>query len=113
MNEHTVKILVVEDNPVDAIRLKHDLTEINCKKCEFIHAETLNEALEFLNTEVFHLIMLDLGLPDTNGIDTLIGIQNSAADTPIVVMSGLDDESVAVEAVASSCCPAPPASYGL
>jgi PAS domain S-box-containing protein len=100
MNEHTIKILVVEDNPVDAIRLKHDLTEINCKKCEFADAESLREALEFLKTEVFHLILLDLGLPDTNGINTLIGIQNSAADTPIVVMSGLDDESVAVEAVA-------------
>jgi PAS domain S-box-containing protein len=100
MNEHTIKILVVEDNPVDAIRLKHDLTEINCKKCEFAHVESLREALGLLSTEMFHLILLDLGLPDTHGIDTLIDIQNSAADTPIVVMSGLDDESVAVEAVA-------------
>ncbi len=100
MKAYAIKILMVEDNPVDAIRLKNDLKEINRKKCEFAQAESLREAQDLLCTEVFHLILLDLGLPDAQGIDTLMGIQNFAPDTPVVVMSGLDDESVAVEAVA-------------
>ncbi len=100
MNSEIIKILVVEDNPVDVLRLQEDLREIGSPQFQIAHGENLQEAQSLLGTEAFHLILLDLGLPDSFGIDTLTGIQKCAPDIPIVVMSGLDDEILAREAVA-------------
>ncbi len=63
------------------------------------HAETLSEGKGFLEKEDFHVVVLDLGLPDSRGLQTFLEVQKSAPDLPIVVLSGLDDESLAIETV--------------
>ncbi len=95
----TVRLLLVEDNPVDALCLKEALEQSNGTKFEISHVETLAEAKEFLGTEDFDVVVLDLGLPDSQGLETFVEVRDFALATPIVVLSGLDDEILAHEAV--------------
>jgi PAS domain S-box-containing protein len=95
----TVRLLLVEDNPADALFLKEALEEAKDSEFAICHVETLAEAKERLEKEDFHVLVLDLGLPDSQGIETFLEVKNLAPDSPIVVMSGLDDESLALEAV--------------
>ncbi len=69
MSGETLKVLVVEDNPVDVLRLTSELgREVN--RFEISHVESLSEARDILSREAFQLILLDLGLPDSYGIET-------------------------------------------
>ena len=95
----TVRVLIVEDNPVDAFCIKEALESTNSTKFEISHVENLAEAKERLGKEDFNVLVLDLGLPESQGIETFLEVKNIAPGIPIVVMSGLDDETVAIEAV--------------
>jgi PAS domain S-box-containing protein len=99
MSSETVNILAVEDNPVDVLRLRDELCTKDAAKFDISSVETLGEAKRILGQETFHVILLDLGLPDSQGLDTFTEIRGSCPNIPIVVMSGLDDEAVAIEAV--------------
>ena len=93
------KILIIEDNPADALCLKKDLEKSNGWNFVTLHVETLAEAKEILKDSYFHAVVLDLGLPDSQGLETFFEIQKYAPSTSIVVLSGLDDETLAHEAV--------------
>ncbi len=95
----TVRLLIIEDNPVDALCLKEALEESKGPRFAITHVETLAEAKECLGKGDFHTVVLDLGLPDSQGIETFMEVQNSTPHVPIVVLSGLDDETLAIEAV--------------
>ncbi len=99
MKRETLKTLVVEDNPVDVLRLKAEL-ERETDRFAISQAESLAKAKSMLLDETYQLILLDLGLPDSQGMETLVEIQNFAPGIPVVVLSGRDDEILAVEAVA-------------
>jgi serine/threonine protein kinase/CheY-like chemotaxis protein len=93
------KLLLVEDNPADA-RLVFEYLKDAEVEYDIIHVETASEAIEHLISDaVFSLILLDLSLPDSQGLDTIRTIQNSAGTTAIVVMTGLGDEEIGLEAV--------------
>ena len=95
----THRVLIVEDNPVDALCIKEALEGTNSTKYAISHVETLAEGKERLEKEEFNVLLLDLGLPDSQGLETFLRMRNSAPGIPIVVMSGLDDETLAVHAV--------------
>jgi PAS domain S-box-containing protein len=95
----TVKILLVEDNPPDVMRVKEALHSEKKVSFQISVAESLDEARQAVEQEQFQLILLDLGLPDSQGLDTFCGMRDLAPDIPIVVLSGLDDEDIAVEAM--------------
>ena len=95
----TIRLLIVEDNPVDALSLKKALQQAKGANFAISHVETLAEAKESLENGDFHVLVLDLGLPDSQGLETVLKVQKSAPDLPIVVVSGLDDESLAIETV--------------
>ncbi len=94
-----VRLLLVEDNFVDALCLQETLQEAGSMEFEISHVETLAEAKERLAHKDFHVVVVDLGLPDSQGLTTFTQIQDSASHTPVVVLSGLDDETVAIEAL--------------
>jgi len=96
----TVRVLLVEDNPPDVMRVKDALRSEKTARFQISCAECLSEAKQILETEQFQLILLDLGLPDSQGLDTFYETRKLAPDVPIVVLSGLDDETLAVEALA-------------
>ncbi len=101
INKATLKILVVEDNPVDVLWVESRLEEAKSARFEITHVESLEEAEQTLGKQKFELILLDLGLPDSQGIETFFRIRSSASDIPIVVLTGLYDEAVAIEAVSN------------
>lgn len=99
MSDETLKVLLVEDNPGDARLVQEMLNEINGRTFEVKRVNRLSAALKVLAEEEVDTILLDLSLPDSQGLDTFLEIQAHAAQIPIVVLSGLDDKTLAFEAV--------------
>lgn len=96
-----IKVLLVEDNPGDARLLREMLAEAASAQFELTHLERLSQAIQHLGQEHFDLVLLDLSLVDGQGLDTVARTHAAAPDLPIVVLTGLDDETVALEAVRS------------
>ena len=95
------KILLVEDNPGDARLTRELLSEVRNIRFELIHVESLKAALDQVGRESFDVVLLDLSLPDAQGLTTVERLRNGAPRMPVVVLSGLDDETRAIEAVQS------------
>ncbi|MDD5328009.1 MAG: PAS domain S-box protein [Phycisphaerae bacterium] len=94
-----LKILLVEDDLIDRKLLQRLLSQSALSISDIKPADCLRTALEFLEKDHFDVVFLDLGLPDSQGIDTFTAIYDRAEDIPIIVLSGLDDEKMAVTAV--------------
>jgi DNA-binding NtrC family response regulator len=94
-----LSILLVEDNPGDVVLFREMLGEANTSQFELTHSNTLNNALKLLSKESFGIILLDLSLPDGTGLDTVVRTHAAVPNVPIVVMSGLGDEELAVRAL--------------
>ena len=100
LHSHIHSILLVEDNPADAELVRERLRDASgMSPFHITHARTLKEALETLQTTAFDVILLDLNLPETSGLETLkrIRLRNSAI--PLVVLTGTEDEPLALEAI--------------
>lgn len=94
-----MNILLVEDNPGDAFLVKFYLEESMFSTAQFIHAEFLGTAIDLISKNDIDVILLDLGLPDSQGIDTLKKILAVANKSVVIVLTGLDDEDLGVETV--------------
>jgi signal transduction histidine kinase len=99
MTEQTITILLVEDNPADAGLLKATLLGADGGRFKIIPAIRLKDALEKLRNEHFDVLLLDLSLPDSMGLDTISAIQKTSKHIPIIVLTGNDDEELGIEAV--------------
>ncbi len=99
MTVDPVKVLLVEDNPADADLLQETLADAGSGRFRLTHVARLGEALELLRKEGFDVILLDLTLPDSEGLDTLVRTVRQTQDVPIVVMTGSDDDELAIAAV--------------
>ncbi len=93
-----VRLLLVEDNPVDALCLKEALDRIPGTEFAIAQVESLKDA-QGIPEEDFDVVVLDLGLPDSQGLSTFAELQKSAPSAPILILSGLDEEILAQEAV--------------
>jgi two-component system cell cycle sensor histidine kinase/response regulator CckA len=99
MNLEGIRVLLVEDNPADA-RLFLDLVrETGAGRLQLEHVPLLETALERLSGEHFDAVLLDLSLPGHQGLSSLTRAHAHAPKVPIVVLTGLDDEDLAVRAV--------------
>ena len=94
-----IRILVIEDNPGDARLLKEVLTEEGGGRFQVIQADRMSTGLEMLDREDIDLVLLDLSLPDCQGLDALTLTHSKAPKIPIVLMTGLDDEDLSVRAM--------------
>ena len=99
MEEQGIRILLIEDAPADKRLLQLWLEEANNTGFELTTVKRLGDAIEVLGEESFDVILLDLSLPDSHGLKTLKKLQARVPSLPIIVLSGLDDESMAVRAV--------------
>ena len=88
-----IRVLLVEHNPVDAMRAIEMLRETEKEEIEVIHVERLSSALHRLGRESFDAILMDRSLVDTHGLDTLDLIQAALGRMPIVVLGKKDDEA--------------------
>ena len=99
MNSDTVKVLLIEDNPEHASFLRHLLNLSEAANFRLEHVETLAIGIERLKQGDIGLIILDLSLGDSNGIETFILTMAAGGDVPIVVLSGSNDVNLAIETV--------------
>ena len=95
MKERPIRVLLVEDNPGDARLVRETLAEVDTPEFELTHVERLSQARQRLSEEQFDVVLLDLVLPDKPRMGSLIEIHDQASRVPIVVLTGLDDETMA------------------
>jgi signal transduction histidine kinase len=94
MPSGSMRVLLVEDNLGDARLLFEGLEEALPGQFQMTHVRQLSEALEFLWNEPCDVVLLDLGLPDSHGIDTLTLTRAQAPCVPIVVLTGFQDDAM-------------------
>jgi diguanylate cyclase (GGDEF)-like protein len=101
LNRPLIQVLLIEDNPDDALLLREAVRDDALSSFEFTVAENLKSGLEFLRQNEFDVVLLDLGLPDSQGLASFETIRNTYPEKPVVVLSVLADEKLALEAVQS------------
>ena len=94
-----MKVLLIEDNPGDARLVWEMLREDGADRFELAHVEQLDEGLKCLYEETFDVLLLDLNLPDSQGLETLNRAYAQASGVPIVVLTVLADVALGIEAV--------------
>ncbi|MEO6788960.1 MAG: PAS domain S-box protein [Chthoniobacteraceae bacterium] len=99
MSGETINVLLVEDNPGDATLLKIMLTEAGGDAVTVETAPRLSVATERLGRGQIDVVLLDLSLPDAQGIEAVVRLQPYAERIPIIVQTGLDDEELAGKAM--------------
>jgi signal transduction histidine kinase len=100
MKGASLTILLVEDNPGDARLIREILSDIPGQDTPAVeHIRTLAEALEYLEHFKPGIILLDLGLPDSQGLETVQRVALRASEIPIIVLTGAGDDDLAVEAI--------------
>jgi PAS domain S-box-containing protein len=92
-----ISLLMIDDNPADTDLIRDTLPPD--ADFTFHGADRLSRAIDLLKTEDIDVVLLDLGLPDSNGIDTLARFREVAPDIPVVVLTGNDDPELAMEAL--------------
>lgn len=98
MNNHTNRVLLIEDNPGDADLVRLRLVESKTDM-DVACVDRLADGLEAMSQQLPSLVLLDLNLPDSRGAETFRKVLNKAPGVPVVVLSGQDDEDLAVKAV--------------
>lgn len=99
MAASSVKILLIEDSLAEARLLQEVLKESRFKEFSLVHVKRLREAINQLNHDDFDVILLDLILPYSVGLASLAPLIEKAPSLPIVVLTNLNDEELAMEAV--------------
>ncbi len=98
-NDKPIAVLLIEDNPGDVRLIREMLREAGAAQFELACADQLSTGLNHLAAGEVDAVLLDLGLPDSTGIDTFTKVYTQALQVPILVLTGLDDEALAVQAV--------------
>jgi PAS domain S-box-containing protein len=101
MKEGSIRVLLIEDNPDDAELLRRNLGKSANGNIELTLVRSLKAGLEQIALNAPDIILSDLGLPDSHGLDTVTKIMCEAPNIPLVVLSGFDDEATAIKAVQS------------
>lgn len=99
MNAHAVRVLIVEDNPADARLIVESLRGSSGRNFEPRIATSLAEAFSEVQTAHCDVTLLDLSLPDSDGLQTLEAFMERLPDLPVVVSTGNNDEQLGLQAV--------------
>lgn len=96
-----LRVLVIEDNPGDALLLELTLEETAPARYKLLQAGTLAAGTALLASEPVDLVLVDLGLPDSQGLDSCERVVAAAPDVAVVVLTGWDDGGIALAALAA------------
>src|SRR3990172_5663919 len=99
MDARQITVLLIEDDSNDALLIQRDLAGAMAAPFELVHASTLKSGLERLVNARVDVVLLDLHLPDGEGIGLLEKVEALAPHVPVIMLTGRDDDEVAVEAV--------------
>ena len=97
MKKSNLSVLAIEDSLDDAELVRVMLNRVRDPVFTVVHAQRLAEGLERLREQTFDVVLLDLGLPDSQGIDAIKNIRKECPAVPLIVLTGLDDEEVALK----------------
>ncbi len=97
MPPQNVRILLIEDDPDDAEMIVSLLEELGCAQ-NIIHEQLLTLGLRQVQTQEFDLVLLDLSLPDSWGMDTLRRLRKTSPKLPVVLLTGAMMVEIAEEA---------------
>lgn len=95
----SIRILLVEDNPLDADLFQSYLSLGGLPTPDITVAERLSEALQLVQGEEFDVVFLDYKLPDSEGMESLARLKSQVPEVPIVVLTGLDDDQKGLDMV--------------
>ena len=96
---YSVQILLIEDNLAEARLLQEFLKQAKSKEFSLVHVQRLRDAFPQINQQTYDVILLDLTLPDSQGLSSLPLLISQAPSTPIIVLTNTNDEELAIEAV--------------
>ena len=82
-------VLLIEDNLGDIVSIRTMISELSDGCFELKFAESLGEALTILENENFDVVLMDLGLPDSQGFRTFTQVHNQMPELPIIIITGL------------------------
>jgi len=99
MTKPAINVLLVEDNPADVVFLREALSADALATFDVTIVERLSAALDILQQRAFGVILIDLGLPDSQGLATFTRVHQDFPDLPVVILSGLTDETLALQTV--------------
>lgn len=99
MHDKQIKILLIEDNPGDVRLIREMLKESGTSQHELSHADSLTLGIEYLARREYDVLLLDLGLPESQGFSTLNEVLSISLKLPIVVLTGITDEISGITAV--------------
>jgi len=99
MYDSSLKVLLIEDNPGDARLIRETLKKANTVRYEMEWVDRLSPGLMQLDRTTIDVVLLDLSLPDSHGLETLERTRSQSKEVPIVVLTGLDDEELAIHAL--------------
>src|SRR6202046_730681 len=98
-DEKTLKVLLVEDNAGDACLVREMFRKEKPGSVNLTHLSLMSEAVTHLAEGGVDIVLLDMGLPDGHGLDTVRRAHAAAPNVPVIVITGLDDEALAAEAM--------------
>ena len=99
MTSESMSVLLIEDDPDDILLVKESLAEISLGKIKLEYTGRLSRGLIELSSHSYDVVLLDLNLPDSRGLETLKTVVKSYPKIPVVVLSGLADDATTREAV--------------
>ena len=99
MEQKPIYVLLVEDNPGDRDLIVETLEAHAPDVLEITASARLGQALDMLDHSAYDVVLSDLWLPDSSGRDTLRRLRTRAPGTPLIVLSGNEDEDLALQAV--------------
>ena len=99
INSTPLSLLIIEDNPGDFILLKEQLQQMQLPVKNVVHAVNMEKVPSTIKDNNFDIVLLDLSLPDSNGIDSVITIDRLLPKTPIIVLSGVSSLEIATETI--------------
>lgn len=94
-----VRVLLIEDDAEDAILLRAALRASTSMRYDMDRVDDLQTGLEHLGNGHYDVVLLDLSLPDSSGLSTLDNVLEVSAETPVVVVTGQEDEALGIQAV--------------
>jgi DNA-binding response OmpR family regulator len=99
MNLQPIKVLLIEDNKGDSAIILEMLKESDNAQFELIHTPRLKAGLSLLENEKFDVILLDLGLPDSEGLKSFKVILKKNPTIPTIILTGLANEEIGIKAI--------------
>ncbi len=99
LDNKIIDILLIEDNPVEAELIQELFSQVQVNQFSLTHVQRLSQGIKKLMELTFDIILLDLSLPDSQGLNTVIQVKSQAPTTPIVVLTSLNDQKMAIQVV--------------